>query len=53
LAQFHERSSATAKVAQSGMIRARISLDLKAEPESILDQIGLSSSDAIRMFYKR
>ena len=44
---------ATAKVAQSGMIRARISLDLKAEAESILDQIGLSSSDAIRMFYKQ
>jgi len=26
---------------------------LKAEAESILDQIGLSSSDAIRMFYKQ
>jgi DNA-damage-inducible protein J len=35
------------------MIRARISPDLKAEAESILDQIGLSSSDAIRMFYKQ
>jgi DNA-damage-inducible protein J len=48
-----KQTSATAKVAQSGMIRARISLDLQAEAESILDQIGLSSSDAIRMFYKQ
>jgi DNA-damage-inducible protein J len=42
-----------AKVAQSGMIRARISPALKAEAESILDQIGLSPSDAIRMFYRQ
>jgi DNA-damage-inducible protein J len=46
-------TSVTAKIVQSGMIRARISPDLKAEAESILDQIGLSSSDAIRMFYKQ
>ena len=44
---------ARAKVVQSGMIRARISPDLKAEAEGILDRIGLSSSDAIRMFYKQ
>ena len=43
----------TGKVARTGMIRARISPDLKAEAEGILDQIGLSSSDAIRMFYKQ
>jgi DNA-damage-inducible protein J len=47
------RTPAGAKNAQTGMIRARISPDLKAEAESILDQIGLSSSDAIRMFYKQ
>lgn len=47
------RAPAGAKIAQSGMIRARISPDLKAEAENILDQIGLSSSDAIRMFYKQ
>jgi DNA-damage-inducible protein J len=47
------RAPTTAKTAQSGMIRARISPDLKAEAERILDQIGLSSSDAIRMFYKQ
>jgi DNA-damage-inducible protein J len=46
-------TSVTAKIVQSGMIRARISPDLKAEAESILNQIGLSSSDAIRMFYKQ
>jgi DNA-damage-inducible protein J len=48
-----KKSPATAKVAQSGMIRARVSADLKAEAESVLDQIGLSASDAIRMFYKQ
>jgi DNA-damage-inducible protein J len=48
-----EKPPATTKVAQSGMIRARISPALKAEAESILNQIGLSSSDAIRMFYKQ
>jgi DNA-damage-inducible protein J len=48
-----KRTLASEKVAQSGMIRARISPDLKAEAEGILDQIGLSSSDAIRMFYKQ
>jgi DNA-damage-inducible protein J len=48
-----ERTLATAKVAQSGTNRARISPELKAEAEKILDQIGLSSSDAIRMFYKQ
>jgi hypothetical protein len=46
-------TSVTAKIVQSGMIRARISPDLKAEAESILSQIGLSSSDAIRMSYKQ
>ncbi len=48
-----EKSPATAKVAQSGMIRARVSADLKVEAESILNQIGLSASDAIRMFYRQ
>jgi DNA-damage-inducible protein J len=48
-----EQILATAKVAQSGLIRARIAPELKAEAESILNQIGLSSSDAIRMFYRQ
>ena len=39
-----EKTPAGAKVAQSGMIRARIAPELKAEAESILNQIGLSSA---------
>ena len=35
------------------MIRARISASLKVEAEDILNQIGLSASDAIRMFYRQ
>jgi DNA-damage-inducible protein J len=41
------------KAAKTGMIRARISPELKAQAEGILAEIGLSSSDAIRMFYKQ
>ena len=44
--------SATAE-AQTGMIRARISATVKVEAENILDQIGLSASDAIRMLYRQ
>ena len=44
------RRSTTAK---TGMIRARVSPELKAQAEAILAEIGLSSSDAIRMFYKQ
>jgi DNA-damage-inducible protein J len=35
------------------MIRARVAAELKAEAEIILAQIGLGSSDAIRMFYSQ
>jgi DNA-damage-inducible protein J len=48
-----KKRPATAKVAQSGIIRARVSPELKAEAESVLHQIGLSASDAIRMFYRQ
>jgi DNA-damage-inducible protein J len=41
------------KSAKTGMIRARVSPELKAQAEAILAEIGLSSSDAIRMFYKQ
>ena len=41
------------KAAKTGMIRARVSPELKAQAEGILAEIGLSSSDAIRMFYKQ
>jgi DNA-damage-inducible protein J len=54
-----ERTPVVSKVrrrseaAKTGMIRARVSPELKAEAEGILAEIGLSSSDAIRMFYKQ
>jgi DNA-damage-inducible protein J len=38
---------------KTGMVRARVSPELKARAEGILAEIGLSSSDAIRMFYKQ
>jgi len=41
------------KGGKTGMIRARVSPELKAQAEGILAEIGLSSSDAIRMFYKQ
>jgi DNA-damage-inducible protein J len=41
------------KVAKSAMIRASIPPELKTEAESILSQLGLSPSDAIRMFYEQ
>jgi DNA-damage-inducible protein J len=46
-------TTVAARAAQSGMIRARIAPELKAEAESILNRIGLSASDAIRMFYRQ
>ena len=47
------KTSRRSKTAKTGMIRARVSPELKAEAEGILAEIGLSSSDAIRMFYKQ
>jgi DNA-damage-inducible protein J len=38
---------------KTGVIRARVAPELKAEAERILAKIGLSSSDAIRMFYSQ
>ncbi len=37
--------------AQTGMIRARIDPTLKLKAETILGELGLSASDAIRLFY--
>jgi DNA-damage-inducible protein J len=47
------KASRRSKAAKTGMIRARVSPELKAQAEGILAEIGLSSSDAIRMFYKQ
>ncbi len=36
---------------KTGMIRARIDPDLKIKAETILGNLGLNASDAIRLFY--
>jgi len=41
------------KAAKTAMIRVRVSTELKIKAEGILAEIGLSSGDAIRMFYKQ
>ncbi len=35
----------------TGMIRARVEPGLKTRAEAVLDKLGLSPSDAIRLFY--
>ena len=37
--------------AKTVMVRARIDPELKRRAESILDDLGLNASDAIRLFY--
>ena len=38
---------------KNAVIHTRIDADLKAGAEHILDSIGISSSEAIRLFYKQ
>ena len=38
---------------KSAVVHARIDADLKAGAETILKQIGVSSAEAIRMFYRQ
>lgn len=38
---------------KTSVIHTRIDADLKAEAESILKKIGLSSSEAVRLFYRQ
>ncbi len=40
-------------MSKAAMIRARVESELKAEAESVLDRLGLSASDAIRLFYRQ
>lgn len=40
-------------MAHSAMIRARIDEETKAQGDAVLDAIGLSASDAIRLLYRR
>ncbi|MEK6589136.1 MAG: type II toxin-antitoxin system RelB/DinJ family antitoxin [Nitrospinota bacterium] len=38
-------------MAKTAMVRARITPDLKSESEKILKKLGLTSTEAITMFY--
>jgi len=40
-------------MSKNAMIRARVEDDLKKDVEDILDQIGVSPSEAINIFYKQ
>ena len=40
-------------MAHSSMLHVRMDDDLKAEGNAVLDAIGLSAADAVRLFYKR
>jgi len=42
-----------AKMIQNSTIHARINSELKKSAENILDQLGMSSAEAIRLFYKQ
>jgi DNA-damage-inducible protein J len=39
--------------AKTGMIRARVDPELKARAEVIMERLGLSASDVIRLLYKQ
>jgi DNA-damage-inducible protein J len=41
------------RVGMSGMVRARIDPAVKLRAETILAELGLNASDAIRIFYKQ
>jgi len=40
-------------MAKTETIRARVESKLKADAEAVLDELGLTASDAIRLFYKQ
>lgn len=40
-------------MAHSAMLRARIDEETKAQGDAVLEAIGLSASDAIRLLYRR
>jgi DNA-damage-inducible protein J len=40
-------------MAKTETIRARVDAKLKADAEAVLDELGLTASDAIRLFYKQ
>ncbi|MGO8903763.1 MAG: type II toxin-antitoxin system RelB/DinJ family antitoxin [Isosphaeraceae bacterium] len=40
-------------MAKTETIRARVEAKLKADADAVLDELGLTASDAIRLFYKQ
>lgn len=42
-----------AAMASSSMLHVRLDDDLKAQGNAVLEAIGLSASEAVRLFYKR
>lgn len=40
-------------MAKTETIRARVDATLKAQAEAVLDNLGLTAGDAIRLFYKQ
>ena len=38
---------------KTGTIRARVDAKLKADAEAVLDKLGLTASEAIRLFYRQ
>ena len=44
---------ANQSVIKTGLVRARIDEDTKHQAETVLDSIGLSMSEAIRLFTKQ
>ena len=40
-------------MSKTEMIRARVDSQLKADAEAVLHELGLTASDAIRLFYKQ
>jgi DNA-damage-inducible protein J len=40
-------------MSKTEMIRARVDSKLKADAEAVLHELGLTASDAIRLFYKQ
>ncbi len=40
-------------MAKTVSIKARVEADLKADAEAVLDELGRTASDAIRLFYRQ
>jgi DNA-damage-inducible protein J len=38
---------------KTATVRARVDAELKADAEAVLDKLGLTASEAIRLFYRQ